>query len=173
MVGSSGLVRKTWLSTQESWLDITNFNHWSKYFEFNQVDRILAEHVIEHLHPHQLKVAIENFFLFLRPGGYVRIAVPDGNHPSLEYIQRVKPGGTGPGASDHKVLYTFSELSQHFTDCGFIVIGLEYFDNSQIFHQTEWESKDGPILRSRNNDPRNSNDHNNYSSIIIDAVKPD
>jgi len=41
----------------------------------------------------------------------LRVAVPDGFHPNPGYIERVKPGGTGPGAGDHKILYTYRTLS--------------------------------------------------------------
>lgn len=100
-----------------------------------------AEHVLEHLDPIEVVRAIQNFYKFLEPGGYIRIAVPDGNHSSPEYIENVRPQGTGPGALDHKVLYTFSKLSKLFTDQGFVVNGLEYFNDSGDFIANHWKKK--------------------------------
>ena len=51
-----------------------------------------------------------NCYEFLRPGGRLRIAVPDGFHPEPGYIEYVRPGGTGIGADDHKVLYNYQSL---------------------------------------------------------------
>jgi predicted SAM-dependent methyltransferase len=108
----------------------------------------------------------------LEPGGYVRIAVPDGNHPSPEYIENVRPGGIGSGAQDHKVLYTYATLNELFTSQGFVVNGLEYFDDSGDFITNQWKNEDGLIHRSFLNDERNRDGVNKYSSIIIDAFKP-
>jgi len=143
------------------------------YFEPGKVKRILAEHVLEHLNPLEAVQATQNFYEFLEPGGYVRIAVPDGNHPSPEYIENVRPGGIGPGALDHKVLYTFAALNVLFTNHGFIVNGLEYFNVSGDFTANHWKNEDGIIHRSILNDERNNDGVNNYTSIILDAFKPE
>lgn len=142
------------------------------FFEPGKVKRILAEHVMEHLNPLEAIQATQNFQEFLEPGGYVRIAVPDGNHPSPEYIENVRPGGIGPGAQDHKALYTFATLNELFTSQGFVVNGLEYFDDSGDFITNQWKNEDGLIHRSFLNDERNRDGVNKYSSIIIDAFKP-
>lgn len=34
------------------------------------------------------------------------MAVPDGFHPSAEYVDGAKPGGSGSCSDDHKVLYS-------------------------------------------------------------------
>lgn len=34
----------------------------------------------------------------LKPGGYVRVAVPDGFHPDPAYIEMGRPGGYGTGS---------------------------------------------------------------------------
>lgn len=172
VIGASGKGNIGWLSTERLWLDITKSDDWSKFFEHNQIHRILAEHVLEHLTPLELEGAIRNFHLFLRPGGSVRAAVPDGNHVSDAYIQRVKPGGYGAGSDDHKVLYTFAVLRDIFLSHGFTVTGLEYFDDSGYFHHSTWNVEDGYIRRSLAHDERNEPGTNNYSSIILDARKP-
>jgi hypothetical protein len=66
---------------------------------------IKAEHVWEHLMPEQGATAARICHRFLRPGGYVRVAVPDGLHPDPKYVEWVRPGGSGLGAWDHTVLH--------------------------------------------------------------------
>lgn len=97
--------------------------------------------------------------------------MPDGYHNKEEYINYVRPGGSGAGADDHKVLYTYKSLTKIFQDAGFHVKLLEYFDENGKFHFTEWNERDGMIHRSVRFDERNCNDELNYTSIIIDAVK--
>jgi predicted SAM-dependent methyltransferase len=171
-IGAAGISAPGWIATEQSWHDITSQQSWSDLFMPGQVKRILAEHVMEHLHPKEAVQAIKNFYEFLEPGGYVRIAVPDGNHWSPEYIENVRPGGLGPGALDHKVLYTFTKLYELFTNQGFIVNGLEYFTDSGEFKTNPWKNEDGMIHRSFLNDERNRDGVANYTSIIIDAFKP-
>jgi predicted SAM-dependent methyltransferase len=171
VIGASGVANREWIATEQFWHDITIFESWSKYFIPGQIDRILAEHVLEHLHPVETVQAIRNFYTFLRPGGYIRVAVPDGNHPYPGYVENVRPGGIGAGAFDHKVLYTFTSLRDLFLGEGFFVNGLEYFNESGEFHAQRWNPEDGMIFRSYLHDERNVGGINAYSSIIIDAHK--
>ena len=172
VIGASGISSTGWIATEQSWHDITIRQSWLTLFEPGKVNRILAEHVMEHLNPLEAVQATQNFFEFLEPGGYARIAVPDGNHSSPEYIENVRPGGIGPGALDHKVLYTFATLNELFTSQGFIVNGLEYFNDSGDFIANHWKNEDGMIYRSFLNDERNVGGTKKYTSIIIDAYKP-
>ena len=110
---------------------------------------------------------------FLRPGGHVRAAVPDGWHPDPRYVAAVRPGGTGAGAHDHQVLYTHESFRQLFEGAGFEVRLLEYFDEHGGFHGIEWDPADGFVSRSRRFDPKNVDGRLAYTSIILDAIKPD
>lgn len=78
---------------------------WAYHFKSNPVDAILAEHVWEHLDCFGAIMAAQNCFKYLKPGGYMRVAVPDGWHPDKDYIDCVKPGGWEAGSKDHHVLY--------------------------------------------------------------------
>ena len=146
-------------------------NDWRYFFDKNKIDAILAEHVWEHLNEKDGLLAAQNCFKFLRPGGYLRIAVPDGLNPNPEYINYVKPGGTGDGADDHKVLYNYQILSSMLEKAGFKVNLLEYFDEYGRFHAENWKPEDGMIRRSKRFDKRNTDGVLNYTSLIIDAVK--
>ena len=79
---------------------------------------------------------------------------------------------SGPGADDHKVLFTYKTFSAVFEDAGFDVILLEHFDEAGEFHCIDWSPEDGQIDRSRRFDQRNRGTNLKYTSIILDAVKP-
>ncbi|MEX0595957.1 MAG: methyltransferase domain-containing protein, partial [Candidatus Paceibacterota bacterium] len=132
---------------------------------------MVAEHVWEHLTLEESSLALKNCFTYLRPGGHLRIAVPDGNHSNPDYIEMVKPGGYGNGSHDHKVLYTISSLSELLEKLGFKAKGLEYFDENHKFIFTDWNPAGGKIRRSKRFDPRNIGSEMIYSSLIVDAIK--
>jgi predicted SAM-dependent methyltransferase len=128
--------------------------------------------VWEHLTPEAARTGAENCFEFLKPGGRLRIAVPDGFHPDPSYIEWVRPGGTGPGCDDHYHLFHHRSLSEILRNAGFEVQLLEYWDEKGRFHQSDWSREDGPIRRCAKDDPRNADGKLNYTSLIIDAIKP-
>jgi predicted SAM-dependent methyltransferase len=171
VIGSGGKRFEGWVPTERKELDLLIEGDWEHYFEDGSLDAILAEHVWEHLTSEESLVAARNCFRFLKPGGYLRVAVPDGNHPNPIYIANVKPGGSGSGAEDHKFLYTYSTLSTVFESAGLKVNLLEYFDEDGRFHFAEWSPSDGFIERSRRFDPRNRDIPLSYTSVILDAVK--
>jgi len=128
--------------------------------------------VWEHLTADDARRAQRNAHTFLKPGGHLRLAVPDGRHPDPAYLERVRPGGTGPGADDHKVLYTVETLSRSLEAAGFEVRPLEYWDARGEFQFCDWSTADGKIVRSRRFDPRNATGTLAYTSLIVDAIKP-
>jgi predicted SAM-dependent methyltransferase len=161
-----------WMTTDKAQLDLLRGADWAFHFESNPVDAILAEHAWEHLDCSAAIVAAQNCFKYLRPGGYIRVAVPDGLHPDEDYIDYVKPGGWGAGSDDHQVLYTYRTLKTVFASVGFEITLLEYFDERGTFHYQEWTPADGMITRSARFDSRNLTGELAYTSIILDARKP-
>src|SRR5688572_24786699 len=138
-VGSGGInPDKSWYATDIRTLNITKDADWRKLLFFLKVDNIVAEHVWEHLSENDTTLANKNCFKFLKRGGTLRLAVPDGYHPDPNYINYVKPGGSGPGADDHKILYTYKTMRESLETVGFQVQLLEYWDENGIFHFTEW-----------------------------------
>jgi predicted SAM-dependent methyltransferase len=172
VVGAGGTQFRGWISTEQDILNLVMESDWATYFAKDSVDTVLAEHVWEHLTPGESRIAATQCFKFLKPGGYLRVAVPDGNHPNASYIDAVRPGGNGPGADDHKALYTYESLRSVFIDVGFDVVLLEYFDERGEFHYSEWDRTDGFIERSKRFDHRNADGTLTYTSIILDARKP-
>lgn len=173
IIGSSGTKYAGWLPTEVQFLNLLVDADWKRCFGDVLIDAMLAEHVWEHLDRQDGQKAAEQCFSFLRPGGYLRVAVPDGFHPDPRYIEHVRIGGSGPGADDHKMLYTTQSANEVFSSAGFEVEFLEYFDESGQFHATDWNPDDGHIQRSRRFDKRNKGGQLlAYTSLIFDAKKP-
>ena len=171
VIGASDIYESGWIPTEETYLNLLDENTWREFFTENQIDAILAEHVWEHLTPAQGETAAQNCYTFLKKGGYLRCAVPDGFHPDPAYIEYVRPGGNGNGADDHKVLYNYQTFTQVFEKAGFRVALLEYFDENGNFQFTDWQPEQGKIRRSRRFDPRNAAGTLSYTSLIVDAIK--
>ena len=172
VLGSSGVDVRDWLLTDMDQLDITVEADWDRYFRPDSIEAILAEHVWEHLTPDQAIAAARHCFAYLRPGGRLRVAVPDGLHPDPEYVDAVKPMGSAAGSDDHKVLYTCDALNRLLQAAGFHTRPLEYFDAEGKFVSVDWDASDGMIRRSARFDSRNHDGSLRYTSIIIDAFKP-
>lgn len=172
ILGAGGMSYAGWLATDQWTLDVIEQREFERFWRPNTREAFLAEHVWEHLTAPQRKRANENCFEFLKPGGRLRIAVPDGLNPDQSYIEQVRPGGKGSGAADHTVLFDHRSLGDELQAAGFHVQTLEYWDESGIFRFENWSSTDGHILRSRRHDPRNQNGVLRYTSLIVDAIKP-
>jgi len=175
VIGASGWCDPGWIPTEQSFLDLLNPWDWERFFKPDTVDAMLAEHVWEHLEPDQAYFAAKICYAYLKPGGYLRLAVPDGFHPNPEYIEWSRPGGRSPGqlSNDHRVLYTYITFRDLFQAAGFHTHLYEYFTEDGRFCQEHWSPADGMIRRSRAHDKRNRDGGFTYTSIIMDAVKGD
>ncbi|MGY4383132.1 putative SAM-dependent methyltransferase [Pedobacter sp. UYP24] len=170
IIGAHNTDYDSWLPTNIESLNLLQIDSFKYLFGDKKATRFLAEHVFEHISYHDALIALKNCYQYLEKGGSVRIAVPDGFHPNPEYINMVKPGGFGEGAHDHKLLYDYKKLSAVFEEAGFTPSLLEYYDESGKFHFTEWDSKDGHVIRSKRYDKR-FKEPLGYSSLIIDGIK--
>lgn len=172
VIGSANISQPQWVATDKSSLDILNRDSFARYWQSNSRLAFMAEHVWEHFTEDNAATANVNCFEFLKPGGRLRIAVPDGFHPDPSYIESVRPGGTGDGAKDHKVLYNYKSITEKLLTAGFKVELLEYWDTNGQFHFHEWSSEDGHVRRSKRYDPRNQDGSLTFTSLIVDAIKP-
>lgn len=170
IIGSAKTKYENWLATNIESLDILKVSSFESLLGEKRVDRFLAEHVFEHIHYDDAIVGLKNCNRFMKPGGTIRIAVPDGFHPNPDYINMVKPGGYGWGSDDHKLLYTYESLSRVLEEAGFTVRLLEYYDEAGEFHYNDWKSEDGHVMRSMRYDKR-FHEPLGYSSLIIDGIK--
>lgn len=171
IVGAGGTECEGWVSTDINRLNLLSAADWEDLLQGRKAWRVLAEHVWEHLGAADGLMALRNVFRHLDSGGRIRIAVPDGKHPDPAYLDYVKPGGTGPGADDHKVLYTRETLCRVLREAGFEPVPLEYWSEDGEFKTMDWSPDDGWVRRSFRNDPRNNNGRPNYTSLIVDGVK--
>jgi predicted SAM-dependent methyltransferase len=171
VLGASATFGPGWIPAEIEALNILQETDWERFFAPNSIDAMLAENVWEHLTADEAFLGAELCFRYLKPGGYLRIAVPDGNHPDPEYIAWVSPGGSGVGADDHTILYMHTSARALFERAGFAIRLHEYFDDAGRFHFTEWAPEYGMIHRSKCYDKRNRGGKLGYTSIVLDAVK--
>ncbi len=162
----------SWYPTDIYTLNLTRERDWQKLLLFLRLDNIMAEHVWEHLTDADTEIANRYCFKYLKRGGVLRIAVPDGFHPDRSYIEYVRPGGNGLGADDHKILYNYKIMKERLEKAGFHVQLLEYWDENGKFHYVDWTDQNGRISRSRRYDKRNEDGQLRYTSLIVDAIKP-
>jgi predicted SAM-dependent methyltransferase len=172
VIGANGKFQPGWIPTEIYTLNCLRLEDWERYFPPASIDRLIAEHVWEHLLPEDgLRMAIL-CWQYLKPGGLLRVAVPDGFFPDDRYIQWVKPGGSGPSADDHKILYTYPTFGRVFETAGFEVTLREFFDEKGEFHYSEWDPQDGKIVRSMRFYDGHQFGQHKYRSLILDAHKP-
>lgn len=175
ILGAGTTNQNGWLATQEHELSLLQRADFARMFAPASVDAFLAEHVWEHLTADEGRLAAANCYAHLKPGGYLRCAVPDANFRNITYQQTVQVGGPGPAdhpAASHKIVYDYRTLQAVFEDAGFEVTLLEYCDERGDFHYSYWNPDDGRIGRSYRFDSRNGTDRLGMVSIIIDARKP-
>lgn len=169
VIGAGETDYDDWVPTDIPAFDILKHTHWADLFQPNSIDRMLAEHVFEHLTTEQFKDFLRIARIYLADTGRIRIAVPDGYHPDPTYIQHVRPNGIGVGADDHKVLYTCDLMTDILTTQGYDYQLLEYFTADGQFHHVDWDIADGYIQRSAAYDDRNKNGELRYTSLIVDC----
>lgn len=178
IVGAGEVQQPGWLSFEESDLDITTFEAWASLFPHASLDCILAEHVWEHLTWDEALSAAQNCFAFLRPGGTLRIAVPDGFHPAPAYINWVAPG-IGWNGDDHKVLYDYISLCRLLNQAGFQCFPKEFFNEHGELAVFPLDDDHGHIKRTVRDYGKTLDGafvgvllKTAYTSLIVDAVKP-
>jgi predicted SAM-dependent methyltransferase len=171
-VGAGPSKHKGWFPTDIVTLDVTNEKQYQKYFKNKKINKILAEHILEHLTNDELHLMVNNFKKYSSDNVNIRIAVPDGFHKNEQYIEQVKPGGKGEGAEEHQNLFNYKSLKELFEQYGFESNLVEYWDERGNFHKGYANDEFGYIKRSFINDSRNSDGNPNYTSLIIDFSKP-
>ncbi len=164
-----------WVPTHREQLDLCDRKTWRAWFGERRADALLCEHVFEHLTEAEGRSAAAICFDFLRPGGFLRVAVPDANFPDPVYQTAVQVGGPGPPdhpAADHRLVYDHRLLTDVLAGAGFEVELLEYCDAAGRFHHRPWDPDTGPVYRSLRLDHRNADGRLGFVSLIADARKP-
>jgi len=168
-LGSGAITAVGWIETDADLLDVTSIQSWSRLFLPESIDRLMAEHLFEHLSDSRCTKALAHCFNYLKPGGLLRIAVPDGHRRDPEYVREVSPPNDG-----HQLLFTVESLIERLTSIGFRTTPLEYFDEAERFHSHPWDEADGLIRRSVRYDTQERFRKGRlcYTSLIVDARKP-
>ena len=170
ILGAGPVAISGWVATDSEVLDVTSSRAWKRLFAPASIDRLMAEHLFEHLSDVECAKAFTECFRYLKPGGLLRIAVPDGNRKDAEYVEEVSPPKDG-----HQLLFTVDDLIQRLVRVGFRVTPLEYFDAKEEFHCYPWGEEDGLIRRSARYDQQERFKRGAlyYTSLIVDARKPE
>lgn len=153
-----------WISTDLPHFDILKKEDWNYFFKENSIDNLLIEHVLEHFTREDVVLFLKLSFHYLRIGGCIRIAVPDGYHPDPNYIKMISPP-----ADDHKYVWNVDALKQVLNNNGFDTDTLEYYSKEGTFFGKDFSTENGTILRSKTRNQSSENAH--YSSLIMDAYK--
>lgn len=169
IIGAGDTRYDNWIATDIPAFHVLKREHWALLFQPASIHRLLAEHVFEHLTVAEMGQCLRLARPYMSPGGRIRLAVPDGNHPDENYREHVRPGGIGGGADDHKVLYTSETIANVLKECDYGFQLLEYYDASGEFHQEPWHAEDGFISRSAAHDDRNIDGNLIYTSLIVDC----
>jgi predicted SAM-dependent methyltransferase len=184
IVGAGGVTQPGWLSLEARDLDIRDRNSWLRRYAPGTVDAVLAEHVLEHLTPIEARAAADNVYEFLKPGGYWRIAVPDGYNPDPDYHGFASPAGVyqriwNPILNDfpsHQVFYNVYSLTDLLKGSGFAVRPLEWFSPDGQFIRDAWSHAQGQIRKAFGTDHVARMNFWVYGwdnlSLIVDALKP-
>lgn len=151
IVGSSNTSQKGWISTEQSYFNLLDLSSMTKFVGRKNVSRILMEHVLEHLTQEEIAIALNNLRKVLSINGSIRVAVPDGFHPSPWYQIQTGINGTEPGADDHKSSLNFVNLSRAAIDAGYEIHLLEYFTEEGTFICEPYSEDKGRIERSSQN----------------------
>ena len=171
-VGKNSHCMDGWIAAKNDEIDVVEVTSWSNFFQKSSVDAILAENVWEHLSQSEGRIAARNSFQFLRPGGNLRLAVPDAFHPSQKRASLLRRRGrVQPTGPCH--LYNHRSLTELFLSVGFQVKLLEFFDENGSFHSTQWDVSKGLVRRTQLFDKRNVKQPYAYTSLVLDAIKPD
>lgn len=164
-----------WVPTQREDLDLRSPASFARWFGERRADAFLCEHVWEHLTEAEGRAAARLCFEYLKPGGWLRCAVPDAHFPDPDYQRLVQIGGPGPAdhpAADHQIVYDHRLLVDVFASAGFEVRPLEYCDEAGRFHAEDWALDAGPVYRSLRLDHRNRGGRLGFVSLIVEARKP-
>lgn len=169
VIGGGATLYEGWIHTDVNVLDVTRPRDWEALFEPDSIDRILSEHVFEHLSEEEGRAAFAQCYRFIRPGGLLRIGVPDGYRRDPDYVAEVSPPRDG-----HKTLYTVDTLAAALEAAGFRAEPLEFFDADDRFHCRAWDEAEGMVARSArfNRDEPFRRGEVCFTSLIVDARKP-
>ena len=119
-------------------------------FALESFDLIYASHVLEHVHRHMIVATLQHWREILKPGGILRLAVPDFNACVQWYVKTgdlpslmdLLYGGPNYPKNSHTIIFDAGSLAESLTRAGFSFIRewnwrktehAQYDDYSQAF----------------------------------------
>lgn len=149
--------------------EINNIKFLRKY-QHNSIDMIYACHVLEHFSRWEYKTVIKRWYDILKPGGTIRIAVPD-FEKIVEYYQQTKDlaalrglicGGQDYDENFHYCCWDFNLLKQDLKECGF-----------EYIHKYDWRNTDHSNIDdySQSYLPHMDKENGKLMSLNIQATK--
>ena len=169
-VGAGGNFFEDWISLEKNDLDITNKQEWFKLFNGYKIKNVLLEHVAEHLYYEDFIKFLNIIKPYLDQKASVRVAVPDGNHPSNYVKELTGINGTEPGGDDHKYFYTISDMEIIAHELNYTLNKIEYFTKDGIFISQNISFENGYISRCSKNYQGRFTDSNSEYKKMIDTI---
>jgi predicted SAM-dependent methyltransferase len=170
VLGASYIDYEDWISTDLPHFNVCKESDWKSLLADVKSDRLLSEHVFEHLTYEQVRIAVRLSYKYLKQGGVLRIAMPDEWNPDQYYYESTKIGGRGYGAEDHYSMWNIESLTQLLQAEGFEVTPLEYWTRERKLVTVPFSDAEGPIRRSIQRTNK-VGEIENYTSLIVDALK--
>lgn len=166
-VGAGGKKYEGWISLEKKDLDITSAKEWCDLFHEYKIKNILMEHVAEHLYYEDFIKFLLIVKPYLKENAVIRVAVPDGNHPSTYVRELTGVNGTEPGGDDHKYFYKISDMYEIAKNLNYSLKSIEYFTLEGYFISNKPSFEDGYISRcSQNYLGRFTTSKEEYSKMI-------
>lgn len=116
------------------------------------VDRVLSEHCLEHLPPERLPPLLAECHRVLRPGGFMRLAVPDYGSPRNA---RFREQGFDPHHTDHLSFPLYEDLVALVEASPFRTGRFHQYWSNGAFVDSRIDYSLGWVKRTKDNDPRN------------------
>jgi len=170
-----------WRNFGKDWhhIDGGNYDHLDSHdifnlpFENNSVDLIYASHVIEYFDRKEIIPILNNWKNKLKPGGVLRLAVPNFEAISKLYRQNLIPLDSflgplygkmnmGDKIIYHKTVYDFSSLNSILKKCGFIKV--DYYNWKETDHSNFDDHSQAYI-------PHMDKENGTLISLNVEAVK--
>lgn len=150
-IGSSDVKLTGFTSYPYQELDVTKAEHFQRHFCLESIDVFHSEHTFEHIRYEDSLVAFKLFHQYLKPNGYVRIAVPGGHNRG----KRTKPHKVDLEYG-HVAFWNTTVITEYLQNAGFQRVEIrEYEAPGKICHVNDWDRCGGMVHRSFMHDSRN------------------
>ena len=118
----------------------------------NSIERIISDHFFEHVSKESVINIFKECYRILKPGGNMRVAVPDYNHPrEVKHIEK----GVDLNHKDHIWLPTIEEFKPIIEESDFLSYDFRQYWTHEGFYGQELDYSNGYIKRTPENDKRN------------------